>query len=263
MHVHAKTKQRLDNGCLAGAGTASSTPPGSHQMQTEEAQLASIAQHPRAASVSQPSSSSLPAAAEPQQVLWTHSEGSLSSEPDMGFDDEEVAAERFMQQEGIDESDSDADAYSEVSARFGGDAADTSEPAIRDTCHSHPLASEGRLPYSGTAAAVLETSLWAEPASSPSGDAPRSMAVPRADAALQADAPWAGEGAQHSAARPADGASGVMQPQPLPPPEQHISSEADGILVPPDLLIRYYQLEAFAAEYYSWFCRTQQQTQGQ
>jgi hypothetical protein len=232
-------------------------------MQTQAAQLAGIAQHPRAASTSQLSSSSLPAAAETQQVLWTHSEGSLSSEPDMGFDDDEFAAEGFMQQEGTDESDSDAEAYSEVSARFGGDAVDTSEPAVPDACHSHPLAQEGRLPYSGTAAAVMETSLWAEPASSPSGNAPRSMAVPQADAPSQATAASAEDGAQQSAAGSAHGTSGVMQPQPLPPPEQHISSEADGILVPPDLLIRYYQLEAFAAEYYSWFCRIQQQTQGQ
>ena len=167
-----------------------------------------------------------------------------------------------MQQEGTYEYDSDAEAYSEVSACFGGNA-DTSEPATPDACHSHPLAGAGRLPYSGTAAAVLETSLWAEPASSPGGNAPQTMAVPRADAASQADAAWAGGEAQQSAAQPAHRASGVMQPQPLPPPEQHVSSEADGILVPPDLLIRYYQLEAFAAEYYSWFCRTQQQMQGQ
>ena len=186
----------------------------------------------------------------------------------MGFDDEEFAAEGFMQQEGTDESDSDAEAYSEVSARFGGDAVNMSETAIPDACHGHPLAEAGRLPYSGTAAAVMETSLWAEPASSPSGDAPPSMAVPQLDATSQADAAWAKDGAQQSAAQPAHGASGVTQPQPQPPPpppppEQHTGSEAEGILVPPDLLIRYYQLEAFAAEYYSWFCRTQQQTQAQ
>lgn len=248
---------------LLGVGTAPSNPPGRHHMQTEAANLTGITQHHRAASTSQLSSISLPAAAETRQVLWTHSEGSLSSEPDMGFDDEGCAAEDLMQQEGADESDSDAEAYSEVSAHFGGDGVDMSEPAIPDACHSHPLAEAGRLPYSGTAAAVMETSLWAEPASSPSGIAPRSMAMPQPNATSQADAAWATDGALQNAAESAHRASGVTQLQPLPPPEQHISSEADGILVPPDLLIRYYQLEAFAAEYYSWFCSTQQQTQGQ
>ena len=134
------------------------------------------AQHHTAASGSQRDSSiSHDPPAAPLQVLWTHSEGSLSSEPDVEFDGEEYAAEDLMQQDCTGESaDSDAEAYSEVSARFGGDTVDASETAMPDAGQSHLLAKAGSTPYSSVAAAVLETSLWAVPASSTSGTAPHS-----------------------------------------------------------------------------------------
>lgn len=189
-----------------------------------------------------------PAAAPQHGMLWTRSEGSLSDDPEAAYEDGEWA----------DSAASDAETYSEVTASLGGDATDAD--AASD---GGPWQHAKGGPHSSTAAAVLGTSLWAEPATS--RDAlplpPQANGLRRhpSEASAEHDASAPGQHAAEPSGHPETDAA--PQPAPPPPPLPAQVSGADGIMVPPELLVRYYQLEAWAAEYYAWFCRTQQHRQ--
>lgn len=192
---------------------------------------------------------SVPAAAPQQVMLWTRSEGSLSDDPEAAYDDGEWVASAA----------SDADAYSEVTVSLGGDATDA-DVAPDGVCGPWQHAN-GR-PLSSAAAAVLGMSLWAEPAASghakPLPFQANGLRRHPSEASAEHDAPAPDQHAAEPSGHPETDAA--PQPAPPPPPPELVSG-AEGIMVPPELLVRYYQLEAWAAEYYAWFCRTQQHRQ--
>ena len=152
---------------------------------------------------------------------------------------------------------------------------DSGPASVSDTAVAPAVAWSGSAP----ATAVLETSLWAETGGpthmAKAGRSTQSGLVKRTQHVGQPLLPARSEPVTaESAEAPADDWQAVDQRSSSAAAAPSEAAEGSGnhetgrsqmageaIAVSPSLLVRCFQLEAFAAEYYAWFCRTQQHRQ--
>ena len=165
-------------------------------------------------------------------------------------------------------SGADSYAYSNASSITEFEA-DSGPGSVSDTAEAPAVAWSG----SALATAVLGTSLWAEPGGpahvAKAGSSTRNGSAKQTQHLDQPPLPVRGEpvtaesvAEDWQAVYERSGSAAAAPTEAAEASGNHETGShqmaGEDIAVSPELLVRYYQLEAFAAECYAWFCRTQQ-----